>query len=178
MQIHKYTIGITGHRDLSSDQYEENLIILKGHLLKRKREYPKLDILTPLAEGADRLIAKVAIELNIPFHTILPMPKELYIKDFSQPSCKEFEAYLKHAQTIQTIPPYQNNPLSMIATSSLQRDLQYRQVGRTIVNLSDEIIIMSDEKENGKTGGTHDITDYAKKHDKILYTILCKRQCA
>ena len=175
---HPFTIGITGHRDLSLDQYEENLIILKGHLLKRKREHPKLHILTPLAEGADRMIAKVAMELDIPYQVILPMPQELYIKDFSKKSQKEFEHYLKHAKKVQTIPFYKNNTYKQIAKHSFQRDMQYLEVGKTIVDQSNEMIIMSDEKENGKMGGAHDIANYAKKCDKILYTIRCERQCA
>ncbi len=74
-----YKIGISGHRDLLPSQKEENSLILKGHLLKLQREYPKREllILSPLADGADRLIVEVAQKLEIKYDAILPMPKAL-----------------------------------------------------------------------------------------------------
>jgi hypothetical protein len=174
-----YQIGITGHRDLLPSQYEENLTILKGHLLKLKREHSnkQLIILTPLAEGADRLIAKVALDINIPYKVILPMPKRFYIKDFSKKSQKEFEYYLKQAQTIKTIPLFAGNTLELISKDSVYRSFQYKEAGRIIVEKADEMIIMSDGKENDKMGGTQDIANYAQAYGTILYKIQCDRQC-
>jgi len=175
-----YTVGISGHRDLLPSQYDENLTILKGHLLKLRREHPdkQILVLTPLAEGADRLIAKVAMELNIPYDVFLPMPKELYIQDFSKNSQKEFEHYLLHAKKVETIPLYAGNTLELIRDYSVYRDFQYRQVGRKIVDLADEMIIMSDEQPNNKIGGTYDIANYAKMYGKIIYKVRCDRLCA
>lgn len=175
-----YKIGISGHRDLLPAQKEENLVILKGHLLKVQREQQNrpLLILTPLAEGADRLIAQVALELGIPYDVILPMPLKLYCNDFSPASKKEFMHYLKYARTIETIPLYAGNTHELIATYSTFRNFQYRQVGRTIVEKTQEMIIMSDGTDNQQMGGTADIMNYAKTHGKILYNIKCDRLCA
>ncbi len=175
-----YKIGITGHRDLLPSQKEENLIILKGYLLKIKREHPKkkLLILTPLADGADRLICQVALELGFDYDVILPMPKELYTKDFSKTSQEEFKHYLKYARKIQTINLYAGNTLELISNYSIFRNFQYRQVGRTIVDMADEMIIMSDGIQNNKIGGTQDIANYAKSYGTILYKVQCGRLCA
>jgi len=174
-----FKIGITGHRDLLPSQYDENITILKGHILKLKREYPEkqLLILTPLAEGADRLIAKVALDLNIPYDVIMPMPKELYLKDFSTKSQKEFDNYLKQARNIITIPLYEGNTFELIAKNSIFRNFQYREMGRTIVEMADEMIVMSDGKKSDKIGGTYDIANYAKVYGTILYQIRCDRSC-
>ena len=179
-QSNYYTIGITGHRDLLPSQYEENLIIIKGHLLKLLREHVdrKLLLLTPLAEGADRIAAQAALETGIVFDVILPMPRELYCHDFSEKSKKEFLHYLNLARNIETIPMYAGNTLELIAKNSTFRDFQYRQVGRTIVDRSDEMIILSDGIENNKMGGTSDIAKYAKTHGKILFEVKCDRLCA
>ncbi len=174
-----YKIGISGHRDLLHSHMEENLTILKGHLLKLKREHSdkELIVLTPLADGADRLIAKVASELNIVYDVILPMPKELYINDFSKDSKKEFDYFLNQAQTIKTIKLYAANTLDLISKSSIHRSFQYRQMGRRIVDLADEMIIISDGVKNDKMGGTEDIAEYAQTCDTTLHKIRCDRLC-
>ena len=175
-----YKVGISGHRDLLPSQTQTNLAILKGHLLKLKQEHKdkKLLILTPLADGADRLIAKVALELDIPYDVILPMPKEIYKSDFSETSKEKFDYFLNQARSVQTIDLYAANTIELISTSSVHRNFQYRQVGRKIVDLSDEMIIMSDGLQNDKMGGTEDIAEYADKCGTILYKIRCDRLCA
>jgi hypothetical protein len=173
-----YRVGISGHRDLLPSQTQTNLTILKGHLLKLKQEHKEILVLTPLADGADRLIAKAALELDIPYDVILPMPKELYIEDFSDSSKKEFDYYLNQAKDIETIELYAANTIELISKPSAHRNFQYRQVGRKIVDISDEMIIMSDGVQNNKMGGTEDIAKYAHKCGIILYEVRCDRLCA
>lgn len=174
-----YKVGISGHRDLLPSQIETNLTILKAHLLKLKKAHPNgVLLLTPLADGADRLAAKAAFELGISYDVILPMPKALYIEDFSKSSKKEFDYYLSYAKNIQTIKLYAANTYELISKPSIYRDYQYRQVGREIVDIVDEMIIMSDGMENNRMGGTQDIANYAKAHGTILYNIRCDRSCA
>ena len=175
-----YKIGISGHRDLLPSQNEENLLILKGHLLKLKRDHQakELLVLSPLADGADRLIIKAARELDIEYDVVLPMPKSLYVKDFSKESLVEFEFLLNHAKSVQTIELYAGNTLQLISTYSIYRDYQYRQVGRKIVDLADEMIIMSNGIKNNKMGGTEDIVNYANRYGTISLNILCDRLSA
>ncbi len=172
-----YKIGISGHRDLDPSQKEENLLILTGHLLKLKRDYPnrELIILTPLADGADRLIVEAAKKLGIRYDVILPMPKQIYRTDFSPNSLKEFNSLIQNARSIKTIKLYAGNTLQLISKDSIYRDFQYRQVGRKVVELSDKIIIMSDGVKNSKIGGTEDIANYAKRYGTILFNIRCNR---
>ena len=41
-------------------------------------------LLTPLAEGADWIAAKAAIEEGIDYAVVLPFPEEKYVKDFQE----------------------------------------------------------------------------------------------
>lgn len=172
-----YKIGISGHRDLLPSQKDENLQILKGYLLKVQREHPasKLIIVTPLADGADRLIVYAANELNIEYEVILPLPKELYIKDFSKKSLIEFNKLLEHAKSQRTIKMYAANTIELVSTYPQYRDFQYRQVGREVVKSVDEMIIMSDGVKNNKMGGTEDIKKYTENHKVKMYIIPCQR---
>jgi len=175
-----YKIGISGHRDLLPEKEEEYLNTLINHLQKIQKEHPRqnLCILTPLAEGADRLMAKAALKLHIAYDVILPMPLELYREDFSPKSQEIFNYYLSKAKHIKTIPFYAGNTAELVSKSSIHRAFQYRQVGREIVDQSDEMIFMSDGIVNHKMGGTEDIAAYAQKCGKIFFKIRCERVCA
>lgn len=172
-----YKIGISGHRDLLPSQKKANLLKLEDHLrrLQLIHNEKKMLVLTALSVGADRLIAQVAVDLKISFDVILPMPINLYIKDFSPQFQKEFFYYLEQARSIQIINFYAANTPDLVTRLSMYRNFQYRQAGRVIVDLSDEIIIMSNGKDNKKMGGTSDISEYAKFCGKIIFKIRCDR---
>ena len=94
-------IGITGHRDLrQQDRKElENKVrdVLRGFLT----QYPATPIilLSPLAEGADRLAARVALEIGAALVVPLPMTQHLYERDFESPeSLAEFHWLLEQAE--------------------------------------------------------------------------------
>ena len=78
------------------------------HLLTELAErYPEreLRVMSPLAEGADRLVAGIALDLGIDLIVPLPMARELYIADFdSQPSLAEFESLSERAAEVYELP--------------------------------------------------------------------------
>jgi len=114
-------------------------------------------------------------ELGFGYEVILPMPKSLYMRDFSSQSQLEFEKLLKGAKSEREIGLYAANTVELIENESNYRSFQYRQVGREIVDSCDEMIIMSDGLVNHKMGGTEDIVNYANIYDKIMYKIPCQR---
>ncbi|HZY59562.1 MAG TPA: hypothetical protein VFE56_07365, partial [Candidatus Binataceae bacterium] len=75
-------IGVTGHRDLRPDARGAIAAQVRDILLHFKNSYPSTPImlLSPLAEGADRLVAEVALEAGIGASLMapLPMPREIY----------------------------------------------------------------------------------------------------
>ena len=79
------SIGVTGHRDLVPELKSPPCVskcgLFSGNCVS---DFPELQLqlLTPLAEGADRLVTEVAQEMGIPFVVVLPMFQEIYEKDF------------------------------------------------------------------------------------------------
>jgi hypothetical protein len=176
MSVKLYKIGVISDRAGLSFQREENIAIFKGHLLKLKREHSdkELVVVTPLAEGADRLLVYVAVMLGISYEVVLPMVKMLYMQEFSEHSQLEFEKLLKGAKSVRVIELYAGNTNELLKTDPAYRSFQYRQVGREIVDSCDEMIIMSDGTQSQKMGGTEDIASYAKIHEKFIYKIPCQ----
>ena len=93
-------IAVTGHRDLVATEVggiRERVCRLFCDLRER---YPtrELRIMSPLAEGADRLVAQVAIENGAKLVAPLPMQRDLYVADFeSEESLVEFDALCEAA---------------------------------------------------------------------------------
>jgi hypothetical protein len=78
-------IGVTGHRDLKPEEIPEISAHVRNLLNDLQERYPnrKLRLLSPLAEGADRLVANIAVELGLEFSVVLPMPLGIYHTEFS-----------------------------------------------------------------------------------------------
>lgn len=100
-------IGITGHRDLRSEDeplLREQLRSIFSTLRARYRSTPFL-LLSSLAEGADRLAARVALECGAELCTVLPMPLDYYMRDFtSDHSIEEFQELYSHSSGTLFIP--------------------------------------------------------------------------
>ncbi len=147
-------VGVTGHRDLVEAE--------KPALENRVRDlftglsdlYPdlELEVLTALAEGADSLVARVAIDLGIPFSVVLPMHPADYERDFdTAASLAEFQALLARASRVIELSSG-DRPIS--------RDSLYAQAGLFISNHCQVLLALWDGKPNGAVGGTAQVVNY------------------
>ena len=144
-----FKVGVTGHRDLKKNSliyYKKQVYSL---LVNLKRKHTHLIIYSPLSDGADRLIVKEGIKLDIPFVVIMPMSKDKYISDFDSSSLKEFNTLVSQAQEIITTPNCPN-----------KRDLQYEFCGHYIADNCDSLIALWDGRYIGLIGGTGEIVKY------------------
>src|SRR5437899_1178013 len=86
-------IGITGHRDLRLEDVDKLEDKVRQVLGEKRTQYPSTPIilLSALAEGADRLAARVALDIGARLVVPLPMAQHLYEQDFKSPdSLAEF----------------------------------------------------------------------------------------
>ncbi|HLG96952.1 MAG TPA: hypothetical protein VKX49_11630 [Bryobacteraceae bacterium] len=148
-------IGVTGHRDLRQHDLP-HLEKLVRHVLGRLRErYPStpLVVLSPLAEGADRLVARAGFAFGARLVVPLPLPAALYEQDFEEPgSVDEFRALLAQAECSFVLPPEPD--LAAIRNPGLERDRRYELAGSYVVQQSQIFIALWDGVESGKVGGT------------------------
>ncbi|KKH95923.1 hypothetical protein EO95_11535 [Methanosarcina sp. 1.H.T.1A.1] len=101
-------IGVTGHRKLENEQLlrksmQKALSLIDETQKASLKDMPyTYNVISPLAEGADRLVAKEVMEWQVldsaykpSLNVVLPLPKEDYIKDFEDIESKnEFETLL------------------------------------------------------------------------------------
>jgi hypothetical protein len=142
--------GVSGHRDL----VVADLPQLREHLSQIfavfRAAYPHTPfrLLSPLAEGADRLVAEVALSSEIGLFVPLPMEQREYERDFpTAKSLAEFRALLARAESCWEL-PIRTNPRTE------NRTMQYAEVGDFIARYSHILILLWDGEHNRKIGGT------------------------
>ena len=191
------TIGVTGHRDLLADEVPALKKLVRDFFLQLKSDYPDLDLqlITPLAEGSDRLVADVAAEMGIDLIVPLPMPQAEYEKDFSSADAVQaFRDSLDSARVInlRTLPEAQGR-----ARTPADHDRQYAQLGVFISNHSQVLLALWDGKPSTAVGGTAGVVKYhltavmpglsvaeespnllADNENDLAYHIVCSRDRA
>ncbi len=158
-------VGVTGHRDLRTEDHEPLKQQIRKIFAELRQRYPAtpLVLFSPLAEGADRLAAQVALEPDLGIRLVvpLPMPKDEYEKDFATPQSKaEFNDLLRKAE--------RSFPLSGAEGSPEVNDLEkekgragfYALVGAYIARHSQILIALWDGAESTKTGGTAEVVRF------------------
>ncbi|NQV65160.1 MAG: hypothetical protein HQ497_07335, partial [SAR86 cluster bacterium] len=160
---------VTGHR-LNPDKLgDPNLRQqIKTCLLGLQEQYAnhQFTILSPLAEGADRLVAQMAMDiLGASLQVPLPLPYDLYVQDFtSQASQDEFKTLIGKAEFYYELPMKFGN-IRELAVGQDRRDnearnQQYALAGAYIVQRADQLIAVYDGKPAAGTGGTGQIVDW------------------
>jgi hypothetical protein len=159
-------IGVTGHRDIRPEDvpFLEGIVRATFVDVRDKCPHTPLVLLSPLAEGGDRLTARVAAEMGIRLVVPLPLPKELYVRDFETPeSLAEFERLLARAESVVEMPLVEGNTLEAIRDYGAARNRQYALVGAYIARHSQLFIALWDGVEPApgeKEGGTADIVKF------------------
>ena len=154
------TIGVTGHRDLLADEVPALQDKVREFFLQLRHDFPDLELqlITPLAEGSDRLVADVALELGVNLIVPLPMPQADYEGDFSSAAAvQSFRDSLAKARVIH-LRTLRQNPDNSLDTED--RSHQYAQMGIFISNHSQVLLALWDGKPSPEVGGTASVVNY------------------
>ncbi len=156
-------IGVTGHRDLREKDCAQLEARVRQIFTELQVQYPNtpLFLLSPLAEGADRLVAQVALEKDVHLLVPLPMRRELYEQDFkTETSRDEFDKLLQQADRWFELPLVEGNREEEVQQSGPVRDRQYAQVGAYIVLHSQILVALWDGRYSSQVGGTSEIVRF------------------
>ncbi len=159
-------VGVTGHRDLRPEDTHtlEGLVRRLIEDVKNAHPHTPLLLLSPLAEGSDRLVARVALELGVRLVVPLPLPLDLYEQDFaSEASLAEFRRLLGRADSSYVLPLMRGNTDQGIRQYGDQRNRQYAQVGALIARQSQVFLALWDgasDAGNDKVGGTAEVVRF------------------
>jgi hypothetical protein len=173
-------IGVTGHRDLRDADLARLEHEIAGIFDALQRNYlggegtTPIILLSMLAEGADQLVARIALDRGLWLIAPLPMPRAEFRRDFVERPIKPdavavFDALLARAIAAPEMPLAQGSSRDDIATFGPKRDLQYREANLFIARHCHVLIALwnGDECDAG-VGGTAEMIGY-KRHGIPLH---------
>jgi hypothetical protein len=191
-------IGVTSHRNIAAAEIEPIRERIRAFLACLKSEFPSLPLVTlsALAEGGDQLFAAEALAAGSRLVVPLPLPREMYVEDFADPSVRaQFEALLQQADVIR-LPLLKSQPREELAVHGDARNRQYAKAGVFIASHAHILVAIWDGKDSGRLGGTGQIVSYylhgslpgiterlrQARHilsggdEHLLYHIVCSRE--
>lgn len=152
-------IGVSGHRDLGN-RTQSILAGIDWALLAIQQDFPSSSytLLSPLAEGTDRLVAVQAIKL-LSAKLVVPLPLEIsdYQHDFETEASKhEFANLLAAAERIIQLPQKETRTASYLAA------------GLYVLDHCDVLIAVWDGLPARGIGGTGQIVELARGQNKPI----------
>lgn len=154
-------LGVTGHRDLRKEDLRALGEKVRTIFRELRAALPRtpLVVLTPLAEGADRLVARAALEEGARLYVPLPMPRALYETDFTTPESRaEFDELFARADYTVEMPLVSSE--AEVRQPGTARNKQYDAVGEFVARHSQILIALWDGNPSAKPGGTADIVGW------------------
>jgi protein-S-isoprenylcysteine O-methyltransferase Ste14 len=137
--------------------------MVRAQLVDLRRRYPSTPflVLSPLAEGADRLVVRIALEFGASLVVPLPFPREEYEKDFQSPESRvAFARLLEQASRVLEVGLVPGATSGSIRPAGLDRDRQYEAVGSWVARHSQILLALWDGVNLGLTGGTAALVDF------------------
>jgi hypothetical protein len=162
-------VAVTGHRDLLPAEIPDIRVRVREMLSSLRTDFPDrgLDLMSSLAEGADRLVAEEALALGIPLTVVLPMPRDEYVRDFvTAGSRDEFERLCAAATDVFELPITPGNTVASIAGSGANRSRQYAQCGVFLCAHCHVLLALWDGKPSDQLGGTAQVVRF--HHDDVM----------
>lgn len=151
-----FVFGVSGHRDLVAADLPKLRNELRRIFRRYLEAYPQktFELLTPLAEGADRVAAEEALASGIKLVVPLPMAQAEYERDFTTAeSLTTFRQLLRQAAS-QVEVANDSQEDKHLTKSGGTRARKYAAVGDYIARKSHVLILLWDGKDNQKLGGT------------------------
>lgn len=160
-----YLIGVSGHRDLLPAQIPE-IRAEVVRLLRRLRDSApnvELQLLCPMADGADLLVAQVALELQIKILAVLTFPRDICRADLrTEQDRAVFDQVLQLAEPLE-LPLAPGVALDSLLRPGPARDLQFQRAGVLLARYSSLLIAIWDGQTTAHAAGTARVIEFRRR---------------
>jgi hypothetical protein len=162
-------IAVTGHRDLLASETPGIRKRVNKLLTQLSTRYPErpISVMSPLAAGADILVAEEALKLGLDLVVPLPMPRDLYLDDFETDEMRErFNSLFQQASETFELPLAPGVSLDAIKSRGTERNRQYAQLGVFLCAHCHVLLALWDGKYTSELGGTSQVVQF--HHDDVM----------
>jgi hypothetical protein len=163
-------LGVTGHRRLTDEPAIAGAV--RGLLDRLHASFAReaavpvaWTLVSPLAQGADRIVARAALERpGARLEVVLPLPVDEYRRDFTGlADAAAFDELLDRAARV-VGPPC----ASAVGAS---REQAYLRAGQQVVDACEVLVAVWDGRPAAREGGTADVVRYALAQDRLVLWI-------
>jgi hypothetical protein len=158
-----FLVAVTGHRDLRPQDLDllrqEVRTIFSG--MRRRMPNTPLILLTGLAEGADQLVAEVALEQDVLLAAAIPMPVDIYKEQMTEGARKKLDGLLA-LSSLQIMIPLEGRTSQELRTNEAARAECYEALARFLSHYGQSLIALWDGKNSQKRGGTSSVVHYVR----------------
>ena len=152
-------IGVTGHRDpdpadLGSLRQDITRLLLE---LRQRLPGVELELVSGMADGADRLAVDAALDAGLRVHALLPMPLTMYLHDFDAASRADIQSRLADPRIRHTeleLPPHVDHDAASVPGA--MRDELYAALAERLRRCTSILLALWDGEDTGLPGGTGD----------------------
>ena len=152
-------IGITGHRDLDPSDIDHLRQTVEALFRQLHDRLPGIhvELVSGMADGADRLAAEAALAAGLHVHALLPMPLDMYLTDFEPASQDHLRALLSNprVQTTELELPL-GIDAETAAVPGWARDALYVALAERLREGTSILLALWDGEDRGLPGGTGD----------------------
>lgn len=162
-------VAVTGHRDLVIEELQAIESLVQEFFADLQTRYPhnRLVVMSPLAEGADLLVAKIAVTKDVPLLVPLPKPRDEYLQDFRHEESRlEFEDLCGKATAVFEIANGKPPAPEGIDPSRWEADYPYAQLGTFLSAHCHILLALWDGNNSKHLGGTGQVVKF--HHDDVM----------
>jgi len=154
-------IGVTGHRTFDDpDGVAAQVDAAIGAIVERSGDVG-LEVWSSLAEGADRLVARLLIDRGAEIVAVLPLEPDDYRADFATPESQaEFDRLLARAREVR-----------LAGVGAASREAAYEAAGLAVVGAVDVLLALWDGAESRGRGGTAEIVAAARRRGREVVVV-------
>jgi uncharacterized membrane protein YuzA (DUF378 family) len=160
-----FIVGVTGHRDLVPDQLPGIRTAVNALLSQLKAEQPevRVQLLCSMADGADLLVAEMALEMGLDVLALLTFPEDICRADLlSEESRIAFDRVMARAERLE-LPLPEGVTRESLGGHGPIRDRQYQYAGLLVARYSSLLIAIWDGKPTVHVAGSARVVEFRQR---------------
>jgi hypothetical protein len=166
-----FLVGVAGHRDLVPAQVPAIRAAVEALLRQLQSAHPdvRVQLICPMADGADLLVAEVAQSLDIDILALLTFPEDICRADLLSDEARvSFDRVMARAERLHLpLPPGVTR--ESLGTKGPERDRQYQRAALVLARYCTLVIAIWDGKPTAHAAGTARLLEYRRRGIRLTH---------
>jgi hypothetical protein len=160
-----FVVGVVGHRDLLPAQLPAIRQAIDSLLRPLRDANPdvRIQLLCAMADGADLLVAEVALDLGVDVLALLTFPEDICRADLlSEEARQQFDRVMKHAQRLE-VPLPADVTREALAAGGPERDQQYQRAALLLARYCSLLVAIWDGRPTVHAAGSARVIEFRQR---------------